>query len=190
MFHVTEPCPDFCGWLAYQLSTSPSVKPAHFSPGNTMVHYIRFLKPPKVREASSKSVVIFCVVTITTDLGESFFPSNAILEARLIAAEQPSKTLTETSCKWHSGQRTASITLMSRHPLPELDLRVHLTTEETRQSTTAYQIPKVIDIWSDSFRAIVSDQISYLVERQLLLSPNAKMGIWEETGNSIARHIW
>jgi hypothetical protein len=187
---VTQAMPRLLCVLAFQLSTFSCVKPAHFSPGDTMVHYIRFLKPPQVREASSKSVVIFCVVTITTDLGESFFPSNAILAARLLAASQPSKTLTETSCKWHSGQRTASITLMSRHPLPELDLRVHLTTEETRQSTTDYQIPKVIDIWSGSFRAIVSDRISSLVERQLLLSPNAKIGIWEETGNSIARHIW
>lgn len=47
-----------------------------------------------------------------------------------------------------------------------------------------------ISVYSHSFTLIHGKEAERLVQRRLLIGQNKILNIWEETGESIARHVW
>ena len=155
-----------------------------------MVYYIRFLKPPVVSELDKKSITITSVITVTTDLGDISLPSDVELLAQLVDVGNDNKVIERTPCKWQGGRRTVNIFFTCEKDIQGRSLRVHVTTQETEQSIASYRLPNIFDVRSATFNTNKIGKSASLVERQFNLSNHVCVRIWEETGNTIARHIW
>lgn len=155
-----------------------------------MVYYIRFLKPPVVSDLDKKSNLVTSVVTITTDLGDTSLWSSVDLVARLVDVDTAGEVVETTKCPWQGGKRTVSVFFTYGKGQSNHNLRVHVTTEDTASCCIAFKLPEILDVWSAPFRQNDIGRSDTLVERKFDLSAGQTLRIWEETGNSIARHIW
>jgi hypothetical protein len=153
--------------------------------GVIMVHYIRFLKTPRVINRTSKSVSVTALITITTDLGDTFLLSDAKLTSCLVAADDVKTVLCKSEAHWHRGFRELSLGLTAYSGQSETVLRLHVF-----NATPSSNIPSILDAWSAPFNPSKGSRAASLIERQLFLPSLPPVRIWEETGNSIARHIW
>ncbi|KAJ5788327.1 hypothetical protein N7457_003317 [Penicillium paradoxum] len=156
-----------------------------------MVYYVRFLKTPRTQQQKG-SLVISALICITTDLGDSFLAEDADLT--VTAYGQSSGATFEKSTRWNASNRELAITL---GPLPS-----HLAHQSMVLTVQVPQLPRQIEPRYPSIPLVVgatsapfgprSTPAEQLVLRRIKYSNTATrpMEIWEETGNSIARHIW
>ncbi|KAK2809162.1 hypothetical protein FQN50_003997 [Emmonsiellopsis sp. PD_5] len=187
-----------------------------------MPHYIRFLKPPKILPSSSTSTVE-SLITITTDLGDSFLASDANLLASLYltnttTTNQTTTTTLSSPFTWRAGMRELKITMGPYHRnIPSFAAcSVRLCVCDASTTTTMKGdgglivdrlepsgAPGIVAAWSGEFGAGRDDdaggrgrmkkvqmQAEKLVERRFEMGVGPRLSSWEETGNSIARHIW
>lgn len=156
-----------------------------------MVYYVRFLKTPRTQQQKG-SIVISALICITTDLGDSFLAED--VDLMVTAQGQSSGATFGKAIKWLASNRELAITL---GPLPShLAQQSMVLTVQVPQSPGSSEprypsIPLVIDATSAPFgpRSVPAEK---LVLRRIKYSSGdiRPMEIWEETGNSIARHIW
>lgn len=154
-----------------------------------MVYYIRFLKSPSVKQQKS-SLSISALICITTDLGDSFLAQDVNLIATL-AIENPSKVLHQKSLTWKAGKRELAIYLGPFRPnfvQSELVLAVRHCDTQRGPIDSLCSIPLVVSGWSAPFG--LQSPAEKVVERRFRLEHGRDLRIWEETGNSLARHIW
>ncbi|KAK6340696.1 hypothetical protein TWF696_009019 [Orbilia brochopaga] len=172
------------------------------------MHFIRFLKLPTTATASHKSktaassspgtVTISALITISTDLSESFFPGNASLRATLRADNGSRQLLASKSLSWTSGMRNLPVTLTytpSAKDAPSLGIFCVSATEnradDMRGLFAKATETRILSAWSTPFNIIENGgKAEALVERKLQLSAGRMIRIWEETREDIARHIW
>lgn len=156
-----------------------------------MVYYIRFLKTPRFQH-QKRTVSISALICITTDLGDDFLAEDVDLIVSW--AQFPSgKTLYRGPLKWEAGARQVPVML---GPF-SVSNATHQTAILTIQSKAVEKdilgvqsTPLVISGCSAPFGP-QAEPADKLILRNLYL-PNQEqlLKIWEETGNSIARHIW
>ncbi|KAK9847570.1 hypothetical protein MYU51_018543 [Penicillium brevicompactum] len=153
-----------------------------------MVYYVRFLKTPRIQQ--QKGVVsITALICITTDLGDSFLAEDVDLV--VIVREKGGKIALEKQTKWNAYNRELPITLS---PLPAKlagkTLELEIDTPEHQRSTPLETgpVPLVMGAISAPFGP-QSAPAAKLVQR-IIVAPGVQLPVWEETGNSIARHIW
>ena len=158
-----------------------------------MVYYIRFLKTPVFKQ-QRRSVFISALICITTDLGDDFLAEDVDLIASW-AHPSSRKIIYELPLKWQVGSRQLSISL---GPFSETDVARHAAVlivrpKSTHQDTLAvHSTPLVISGCSAPFQ-FQSGPADKLIGRNFAIKsdgPPLFLRIWEETGNSIARHIW
>lgn len=171
--NFTDP---FVLWVSALISVS------HIS---DMVHYIRFLRTPQVHVAK-KSTEINAVIAVATDLGDSLLARDAELTVELVEAHRPHGVLKTSKVQWRDGSRASKFTIACSSKDANKTVIVHVT----GPPTTSGVVPKILDVWSDAFSLSTDLQSEPVVERQIVLSNKSRVRIWEETGDSIARHIW
>ncbi|CAG7921139.1 unnamed protein product [Penicillium olsonii] len=159
-----------------------------------MVYYVRFLKTPRIQQQKG-SVSITALICITTDLGDSFLAEDADL---VVTAAKDSEIVYESQIKWNAYNRELPITL---GPLPAnlihktLSLTIDTWPESQPKSMSEHRlspwpsIPLVVGATSAPFGP-QSAPAAKLVRRTINAPEAAELQVWEETGNSIARHIW
>ncbi|KAH9878490.1 hypothetical protein IAQ61_001762 [Plenodomus lingam] len=161
------------------------------------MRYVRFLKTPRIvlaDKTTSRPHDVLCLVTITSDLGDSFLAAHAQLSAELLACDSSDneKLIVWSSVQWTPGMRSLPIRL----PLPKsgvstsLRLKVSTTPKSTCdefQSLVSHHSNSIVSAWSAPFT--VSVEAPRLAERRFQLA-STSLNVWEETGNSIARHLW
>ena len=162
-----------------------------------MVHYIRYLKVPFFCSANNGlHRVVKALITITTDLGDDFFAKDLSLNAELFLSNQPEHSHYRHRAYWKGGSRVLWI---------EIDVPCFEQTQEHWKLaiTTACQetdvqfdvlaedvICEVFSAWS-GIRHDAADAVKWnRVERRFMLRPGNVLSILEDTGESIARHIW
>ncbi|KAK8185913.1 putative methyltransferase-domain-containing protein [Phyllosticta citribraziliensis] len=141
------------------------------------MRYIRFLKVPK---GDSKS--ISCVITITSDLGHSFLAEDVALSATLQSPKDRGDIFLRKSFAWTAGMRALPVTFDLRHCDLDWPVVVHVgpkgqLADYFETQLTGAELPAVISAEKK-------------VQRRLVPLSNRPLKIWEETGESIARHIW
>lgn len=156
-----------------------------------MVYYIRFLKTPRFQQ-QKKSIFISALICITTDLGDDFFAEDVDLTATW--AQYPSqKVRYREPLKWEAGARQLPVMLgpFSLHDAAQQTAVLKIHPRDTQQDTLGVcSTPLVISGCSAPFGPH-SEPAEKLILRNLHVADNAQpLKIWEETGNSIARHIW
>ena len=153
-----------------------------------MVHYIRFLKAPKLHAVG----VIRALITITTDLGDDFFPCDQNLRAGLVPNNSHTTELLQSrSILWKGGMRVLWVELFA-HVSPGLRLRVEAESEAKTTCSDIIaldQMPLVIGCCS-SLGPLQDSGVSGRSERSLLLQSENCLKIDEDIGESIARHVW
>lgn len=164
------------------------------------MRYIRFLKTPRITaEKGTKRNHVSCLITITSDLGDSTLPYDADLVAELISPERDlrgdeEKILIERSIKWTAGLRTLAVTLPLKTQHTSTPLRVRIGTKPKAQHDTFTELSQpeshgIVSAWSAPFPSPAGSEPLKLVERRFKTG-HCTLRVWEETGESIARHLW
>lgn len=155
-----------------------------------MVHYIRFLRTPQVSDVSRRSLDISAVAAVTTDLGDAYLSQEITLIARIVDATRNGEILGSAEFPWKAGSRAVKINVPCGSKIQGRLICLQLTTRDTISVCSSHDIPAVVDVWSSPFHIKPRAKAEILVERRLHLSGKSIARIWEETGDSIARHIW
>jgi predicted nicotinamide N-methyase len=152
-----------------------------------MVHYIRFLSPPKVIEAAKKTFNISAVLAVTTDLGDAYYPEDVALRCRVVSTKADKTVIRDEPLTWKAGSRALKVTLACPAKHASLSVRMHIATSEP---DTSALVPAILDVWSLPFDLKDKQRADPFVDREFVLSTGSTLQIREETGDSIARHIW
>ena len=158
------------------------------------MRYIRFLKTPRVITGrnTAKSDV-YCLVTLTSDLGDSTLPYGVQLSAELLACtENAEHVLVWRTVQWTGGMRSLPITIpMQKTRSSSFRLRIGVEPRRTYDeyaSLLEQDARGVVSAWSAAFT--LREEALKLAERRFMLPTGTTINIWEETGESIARHLW
>lgn len=165
------------------------------------MRYIRFLKTPRLTpEKGTKKINVYCLITITSDLGDSTLPYDANLVAELISPErdfQGDEILASHSINWTADKRSLAITLPLKqwHTKGPLRVRIGVAPRAAFDSFSSLSGsdasgPAIVSAWSAEFNAEGGrGEAVKLVERRFKIGDRT-IRVWEETGESIARHLW
>ncbi|KAJ0419309.1 putative methyltransferase-domain-containing protein [Aspergillus carlsbadensis] len=160
-----------------------------------MVYYIRFLKTPRLQKQKTGTLSASALICITTDLGDALLAQDEDLVVTLRLAGN-GKAVCQGRLQWQGGKRELPVAL---GPLPASIVQQSLIMEiASRDSQAAGSdsllnqdgIPLVVSGWSAPFGGPQSMAADKLIERRFSVNQTVQLSIWEETGNSIARHIW
>lgn len=160
--------------------------------------YIRFLKAPVVRDRK-----LSALITITSDLGESFLASDAALHVTLeIASGAPAKAgvYAQKDALWKAGMRSLVVELgvPARARAGQEPAQLHVRSKQPTPQPGAAGLAGgfgcvVVPAWSaplDLRNNVQVARAERLVQRRLPVSGRAPLRVWEEAGESIARHLW
>lgn len=180
------------------------------------MRYVRFLKTPRVvHDKHLKAAHVSCLITITSDLGDSFLPYPLSLSAELLQNEPETGTATDPGCaltkieelartdkvitwrtiQWTEGMRSLNVTIpLSRNYKRKGPLVVRIGTEPKSRCDELGKLllPEsrgVVSVWSAPFNLRDESCVLRTVERRFLVGTRVHC-ILEETGESIARHVW
>jgi hypothetical protein len=163
-----------------------------------MVYYIRFLKTPRFQSQKAAPVTVTALICITTDLGDAFLAQDIDLQVTL-SSNSSDRILYKDNLQWKAGKREL---LLSLGPfsarLSQEAIVLGVTAIEPQRTSPpgsdhlldTSKLPLVISGWSAPFGGSESLVAEKLVERRFRPKDQLDLRIWEETGNSIARHIW
>lgn len=164
----------------------------------TSMRYVRFLKTPRITtEKGTNKSQVYCLINITSDLGDSTLPYDAALVAELISPErdvQGDEVLVERSLKWTADMRTLPVTLPLKqwHTNGPLRVRVGVKPKASHDTFEELSQPEshgIVSAWSAGFNTNGRKEAVKLVERRFKIA-HRTLKVWEETGESIARHLW
>ena len=158
-----------------------------------MVYYIRLLKPPRLFTGKKRKATVKFVVTVTTDLGDGFFPEDIELISSLMDSQHQIKGLDNyATSQWHNGMRSVDVEIdIVNHPDINWPIRVYIHAKGVKQSSklSPEDIPTIVGATSDDIDLGNNRKARRRVER-LFCTEGRNLSIWEETGESIARHLW
>lgn len=169
------------------------------------MHYIRFLKPPRVLPSSPQT--LSAKITVTTDLGESFLCADVSLAVELEHGNKSSvMEAKEYLWKGRDGMRSLEISTPiiatgKRYNYPVVSMLVRPKEDKYAMDTFDAVLGKENIHNSEDSGGIVAvrsmdvylngqkSSMASMAER-VFSSAGKEIHIWEETGESIARHIW
>ena len=154
----------------------------------SMVWYIRFLKSPKLDYRSN----VRALITITSDLGDVFYAAEIVLYAAIMSSERRKKSRSAwEAVTWKSGMRALWIDIANVDVDASVDLRLVVNSKQSTEggSISLENIPEILAVWSDTFDQNKS-QAGNIIERRYRTNSKYENVLMEETGESIARHIW
>lgn len=151
-----------------------------------MVHYIRFLSPPQVTQIEKKTITISIVVAITTDLGDTFFPEDVLLSCA-VGTQNETGIVHKQHASWTGGSRALKVALQCPGKYASQSVRVHVFASDLEKH---HSILNILDVYSVPFDLTDKQRAEPLVDRQFSLANSSLVKVREETGDSIARHIW
>ncbi|MCJ1397093.1 hypothetical protein MMC11_000285 [Xylographa trunciseda] len=158
-----------------------------------MVFYIRFLKVPKISPSNTTSAfTVKTTITLTSDLGDEFLAQDVELFAQL-ARDGVTPTLAHRT-KWQAGMRALPLEFYVNRTNAAGLLRLCVSGfgGNAPDQLSATCMPELVSAWSGPFSLSDSREAPRRIERRfdLVISGCTALSIWEETGESIARHIW
>lgn len=170
------------------------------------MHYIRFLKSPRL--LSTPSPALTAKITVTTDLGESFLYADITLVVELESQSGAKVSgfgkTKEYIWKGSDGMRSLEVSV----PVPKSNrgeiVRVLIRPRESEHSVDSFQalLHGTATPGADEGRVVAVRSMDVDVSQSAGQKGGVGMAkrvfslgykavhIWEETGDSIARHIW
>lgn len=154
------------------------------------MHYIRFLKPPKI-EIKKKIVTVKALVTIATDLGDSFLGVDANVFSLILKDDT---IISKREFQWRSGMRALPVEHTNIAPaFLKSPVRMLISTESDVKasvlSLSVRSLPEIVNVWSEPFTLNDNGHRGGF-ERRLRTPSTSTVPIGEDPGESIARHLW
>ena len=151
-----------------------------------MVHYIRFLKPPIFKQNGSETYVK-ALITVTTDLGDDFFHQEVSLFATVL--DQDDRHWYDML--WKPYMRALWIELTLPGTIENSATTTLLVSPRRTTDGDQLSINDMSEILSARCPIVPSHGVHGVdkVQRKLR-TDKAKTDIFEEIGESIARHVW
>ncbi|KAK5201870.1 hypothetical protein LTR16_001164 [Cryomyces antarcticus] len=161
------------------------------------MHYIRFFKTPKL-VVNGPTSTLKATISITSDLGDSFYPNDVTLSVTLRSGDSSGDIYLRKSTKWTAGSRAVPLEFALTDTDIDWPARVHVGLKSSpmldhfeKRHNTAGDLPSIINVWSDMLSPEEGIfEAKRLVERRFMPLSNRMLCLWEETGDSIARHLW
>ena len=160
-----------------------------------MVYYIRFLKSPKVFASGPSRYLVKALMTITTDLGDAFCPYDVDIETTLIPLDEadPPSAFPCLRSSWKGTMRCLWIEVVTG-PLDQ-HVRLSVTSQDGPNLSTSFcsilsSLPSIVALCSDRFSLSNGETAGNIVQRSFRTGSNVAVSIYEESGESIACHIW
>jgi predicted nicotinamide N-methyase len=154
-----------------------------------MVHFIRYLSTPQVVAAPKKPPSVNVVLAVTTDLGDAYLQE----DAQILIQLHDTKTdtlLSERTFTWQGASRALKVSLAYNGKYNGREVVLHATTPTTCKALKSKSVPEIVDVWSSKLLLSDKSRSEPLVERRMPLASGETLRIWEEMGDSIARHVW
>ena len=162
-----------------------------------MVHYIRFLKVPQLKCDGKNSHVVKVLVTVTNDLGDDFFPSDLQLQAKLSnnADEEDAVDQYQVISSWKAGMRVLWIELDASRVRNLMSPRLHVKSVghvagALDAGPSSVALCDIISCRTDIVDSSKAGKAMAQAVRLLTLLPGNNLSVFEDIGDSIARHIW
>ena len=153
-----------------------------------MVHYIRFLKPPKL---DARKCFVRALITITTDLGDDFYPGDLTLYAAAVCEAPRNSAIEWQTIQWKRGSRNIWIEIKRLNFDSTKSMQLLINAEHTAAADLFLfeNLPEIVSARSLPFEWQIS-QAGNKIERRYKTQVGNERVIYEETGESIARHLW
>ncbi|CAK3841591.1 UPF0665 family [Lecanosticta acicola] len=151
------------------------------------MHYIRFLKTPKV-SVDRGTVLLKAVLTVTTDLGETFYLQDVDLVVTLRDVAEDGEVYIRKRVPWRAGQRSVDVSFdLSRQDI-EWPACMHVGVKNARANGF---LPAIADVWSGTLDPVKGQfESGWRVERRFASLAERPLCLLEDAGDSIARHLW
>ncbi|KAH0553397.1 hypothetical protein GP486_006532 [Trichoglossum hirsutum] len=157
------------------------------------MRYIRFLKYPR-RSYSKKeqSPTISSLITITSDLGETFCSRDVAVAADLVRDEDGGSVARKV-CQWRAGMRNLQVDI-SIGDVAACPVKLHVAAAKYENADDLREYlngtgSDIVSAWSETL-GLAGKTTGSTVERRLLSQNGKTLTVREEAGESIARHIW
>ncbi|KAL6716372.1 hypothetical protein ACLMJK_005938 [Lecanora helva] len=132
------------------------------------------------------------LITITSDLGDDFYPGSLNLYAKAVALGERGNWQSDWNrIEWKAGMRTVWIEIqnLSHNPSQLLELIVNSQPALEADEVSFTIMPEVLSARSESFGR-EKCHTSKRIQRRYRTGCGQERMIYEDTGESIARHIW
>ena len=150
---------------------------------------VRFLRPPQVHVEKS-DIQLKAVITLTSDLGESFYPVEADLVATIRETTHDGEVYLRRKLQWPAGARAMPISLDISHIDIEWPACLHIGVKTAVVKGPGF-LPPIVDAWSGELNPTKGQFDSgWRVERRFVPLIERPITIIEDAGDSIARHLW
>lgn len=128
------------------------------------------------------------VLTITTDLGETFYPDPTELIATIQSSDRDGDIYLRRRLGWKAGSRNVALSLDLTRQDIDWPAVVHISVK----STPTGFLPPIVDVCSAPLnpRKGHFNSGSLVTRRFTSTSSERDLVLFEETGDSIARHLW
>ncbi|KAK5164129.1 uncharacterized protein LTR77_010220 [Saxophila tyrrhenica] len=158
------------------------------------MHYIRFLSIPRI-QVDRGTVLLKAVLTITTDLGETFYPEDLELVATIRDPEHDGDIYLRRRIPWKgsTGARSVPVKFDMSHQDVEWPACMHVSVANTKTSLSKPTgfLPPIVDVWSSTLNPTKGHMTaSHRVQRRFTSSAERDLVLEEDAGDSIARHLW
>ncbi|KAI4745433.1 hypothetical protein E4T50_04241 [Aureobasidium sp. EXF-12298] len=161
------------------------------------MHYVRFLKTPKI-QVDNGTVTLSAVITLTTDLGETFYPHDIQLAATLREPDHGGDIFLRKTLQWKSDMRSLSVSLDLTNTEIDWPAKLHVHTKSSKSTYDCFEdhhghghLPGIISVWSETLNPTKGALETHRrVERRFTPLTGRTLNIFEDTGESIARHLW
>lgn len=154
--------------------------------------YVRFLKPPKIEGRQLKAVI-----TITSDLGDELLAEDIELHACLYSGDAEPTVRVYQGITWETFSRAIPVVLnIDKAKSSWWPARLYVGVDcrpdpdalvEIRNAGHYHGILSAFSSTLDPRNGM--NCADKLVERRFV-STSGDLNVWEETGESIARHVW
>jgi len=153
------------------------------------MQYIRFLKSPRFKAGRHRDGIISTLITVCSDLGESFMVRDSPIIG--IVRHCNGAEIFRKEFLWKSGMRTLQINITVDRASYCEPMILQVSTDDVAADQLFLE-PKttVLSVWSPPFGLSHETGTEFLVERRLDIGCETYFAVWEETRDSIARHIW
>jgi hypothetical protein len=156
------------------------------------MHYVRFLKAPRLKGKS-----LTALVTITSDLGEDFYFEEVQLAAAIHSAELNGDIYLRKAVTWLPEMRSLPLVFDFEQSDIDWPVVVHVglrnapNSDHFEKHHADIELPNIISAWSDVIDPTADIyEATKTVQRRFTPLTGRSINIWEETGESIARHLW
>lgn len=153
------------------------------------MHYIRFLKTPKCN-AEHGSLELTALITIASDLGESFFPDDVLLRAEVVCGTE---VCASKQLSWNGSMRSLKVQVkIPQKPRSAVVLKLAALeiNDFVRSQDDIIMLPIVLGAWSCPVDPRGKLDTEKFIQRKFTFAKGEELCIWEETGESLARHLW